>query len=192
MSALVLYSAPAQEPVSLDEAKAHLRLSGDADNAFLTRAVQAAREYLEGICWRAFINQTWDLVCDEFPEDTLELAKGRLSSVTSVTYVDTAGATQTLATTEYQVDTKREPGRIAPAYEKSWPSTRAQFNAVTVRFVAGYGASPESVPAAIRQAILILVAAMYENREPEVIGTISAEVRFSAHHLVAPYRLVRF
>jgi uncharacterized phiE125 gp8 family phage protein len=192
MSSLVLYSAPGLEPVSVEEAKLHLRLQIDDDNAALGRLIAAARQYLEGICWRAFIHQTWDLYLDEFPDEDIELAKGTLSSVTSITYVDDDGNTQTLATTEYLVDAKREPGRIALAYGKSWPSTREQYNAVAVRFVVGYGALASSVPDAIKQAILILVADLYGNRASEVIGTISAEIRFSAHQLVAPYRLMRF
>lgn len=193
MSELVLYSAPATEPVTVDEAKAFLRKEDNDENATIERAIAAAREWVEDYTWRALVTQTWDLYAYEFPcsNGELSLAKGRLQSVSTVTYVDTEGATQTLAGSEYQVDTKREPGRIAPAYSKSWPSTREQFNAVAVRFVAGYGAA-SAVPAALKQAVLILTADLFENRESEVIGTISAEVRFSAQALLAPFTLWRF
>jgi uncharacterized phiE125 gp8 family phage protein len=91
-----------------------------------------------------------------------------LQSVTSIIYVATDGTSTTLATTEYQVDATTEPGRVAPAYGKIWPVTRAQMSAVTVVFVAGYGAA-SAVPDLIKTAMRLLVGCWYEQREPSKV-----------------------
>ena len=94
-----------------------------------------------------------------------------LQSVTSITYVDDAGDTQTLSSSLYQVDTKSQPGRIIPAYGESWPTVRSNtLNAVTVNFVAGYGDDPEDVPAGLRHAVKFLCGHWFEQRETVVIG----------------------
>ncbi len=188
-----LYTAPAVEPISLTEAKAHLRIEHDLDNAFINTIVKAAREYAEMICWRGFVTQTWEVVNESFPagNDAILLPKGTLASVTSVKYLeDVAGVETTLATTEYLVDLTSAPPRVRLAFDKSWPNTRVQYNAVVVRYVIGCAQS--EVPAPIKAAIMLLASQMYEYRVPEVLGTIIAKVSFSFDNLLAPYRLRRF
>ncbi len=178
--------------MTLAEAKTHLRLEHGMDDAYLTGiTIPAARAHIEEVCWRGLVTQTWELVLDEFPDaDEVKLPYGNLASVTSVSYVDDDGATQTLATTEYVTDTASEPGRILLAYDKSWPTTRAQWDAVVIRYVVGWAVA--SVPAPIKHAALLLISQMYEHRTPEVAGTIVSEVRFAVDALLGPYRLVEF
>lgn len=96
-----------------------------------------------------------------------------LQSVTSLTYVDTDGNTQTLASSQYIVDTNSETGRITSAFSTPWPYTRSVINAVNITFVAGYAyntATPGTpVPPwwwnQIRTAILMLVSFWYNQRE---------------------------
>ncbi len=186
-----LISQPASEPVTLAEAKDHLRIEHELDNAFITLVVKAAREHAEKHCWRGFVTQTWELVAERFPEkDFICLPKGTLASVTSVKYLDTDGAEQTLATSEYLVDTTSAPPRIRLAYGKSWPATRDQYNAVVVRYVVG--STVDAVPAPVKAAILLLAAQMYEFRTPEVLGTIVSKVGFTFDALLSSYRLRRF
>ena len=92
-----------------------------------------------------------------------------LSSVTSITYLDTDGATQTLAADQYVVDAISQPARISRAYNVDWPDTRVQNNAVKVRFVAGYGVA-SAVPQCIKSWMLIRIATLMENRQQIVIG----------------------
>jgi uncharacterized phiE125 gp8 family phage protein len=102
------------------------------------------------------------------------LPKPPIASITSVTYVDTDGATQTWSSALYQTDLPSgptaEPARILPAYNESYPSTRAQMNAVTVRFVAGYGVDGSYVPEDIKLGMHMLIGHWYEQREAVVVG----------------------
>ena len=188
--ALTIYSEPAQEPVSLAEQKIQSRVSTDADDALLSLYITAARQNCEQFQARAYITQTWDLTLDDWPADGCIYApRAPLASVTSITYVDDAGTTQTLSSSLYTVDTKSEPGRIYPAYGETWPSVRGQPNAITVRFVAGYGTTMQSVPARMRAAIMVLAHHWYENREPVVIGTIVADLPKSMDRMLWPDRV---
>jgi uncharacterized phiE125 gp8 family phage protein len=104
-------------------------------------------------------------------------------SVTSVKYLDGDGVEQTLtATTDYVVETAEFVGRIRPAYDKDWPDTRDDFNAVRVVFVAGFGAASTNIPEPIRAALLLKIGALYNNDEAASLpGVIEA--------VIAPYRL---
>lgn len=188
-----LITAPAVEPITLAEARAHLRATATDEDALIQAWIIAARRRAESITWRALCTQTWDWFLDAFPcsGEALEVPFPPLQSVTSISYVDDAGATQVLATSEYQVDSKAQPGRIAEAYSKTWPSTRVQMNAVTVRFVAGYGLA-DKVPWEIRAAMLLMVGHFYEHREDVSVGNIVNVMPRSADDLLAPYRIVRF
>lgn len=130
--------------------------------------ITAARQHCEVFTHRAFITQTWDLKRDAFPcGDTIELPKAPLISVTSITYIDTAGVSQTWSNTLYTVDAPSGPcarmGRIVPVYGEYFPSTRSDINAVAVRFVAGYGAA-SAVPAGIKSAMKLLIGHWWSNR----------------------------
>lgn len=177
--ALELVTAPAVEPVTLAEAKSHLRLDPDGtdENALIADLIRAARENVENFTHRAIIAQTWDLKLDGFPGGPICLPFPPLLSVTSITYLDGAGVSQTWASSNYIVDKPSGPfaqaGRIYPAYGVVYPTTRGQVNAVAVRFVAGYHADAETsrnvCPAALKQGIKFLVANWYLNAEPTVL-----------------------
>lgn len=172
---IVVYAAPASEPLSVEEACAHIRddepATNSVDEALVDILIASARAAAEHELHRYLITQTLDLYLDQFScESPYELRLPPLQSVTSIRYVDTDGATQTLATNQYLVDAVSAPARISPAYGCSWPSTRAQNNALIVRFVGGYGAAA-AVPACIKQWMLIRIKTLYENRDQIVVGT---------------------
>lgn len=177
------------EPVSLAEAKAHLRVSDSAQDAYITALITAARTACEERMQRTLIQTDWKLTLDQFP-CAIPLRMPRVLSVTSVQYVDVNGATQTLASTEYQVDDQSEPGWIVPAYGKTWPETRDQANALTVIYRCGYGVDATLVPAPIKQWILLQIGAMFENREGVVAtpGIVAVDLGF-AERLLDTYRL---
>lgn len=137
-----------------------------AEDSLLTGLIQAAREYTEGFQNRALVTQTWELVLDEWPaEDYIDIPLPPLQSITSIVYKDTAGTEATMSTGDYIVDVDSFVGRVALAYGKSWPSaTLYPYGGIRIRFVAGYGLAV-SVPQATKQALLLLIAAWYENRE---------------------------
>ncbi len=185
-----LVTPPAAEPVTLSEAKAHLRVTATDDDSSITAQIAAARVWAEDFTQRALITQTWDLKLDAFA-DEMEIPLPPLQSVTSVKYLDADGAEQTLAATEYTVDTAAERGLVRLAYGKAWPATRAQANAVTIRFVAGY-AGAAAVPGTIKAACLLVIGELYARREDSIVGTIIEKVPLNAEYLLWPYRSLRF
>lgn len=131
--------APTAEPISLAQAKRQLRVDGTDDDTFIAGLITAARSYVENYCSSQLVVATFQQKLDQFPcGDTISLNYPPLLDVTSITYVDTAGATQTLATTVYSVLTTEKPGKIKLKYGQSWPSIRSQPDAVTITFRAGY------------------------------------------------------
>ena len=168
--ALILITAPTVEPVSLAEAKAHLRIDIDDDDTLIGGLITAARSHLEGIARPklAMITQTWDYIADSFPQgDTFEMRPYPLQSITSIKYTNSAGVEATFSSANYQVDASSQPGRLRLKTAASWPAvTLREMNGLAIRFVAGYGAAGSAVPIQLRQAVLLLVGHWYENREP--------------------------
>jgi len=191
--ALVQVTAPTVEPVSLTEAKVHLRVDITDDDSLIAALIVAARQYVEVLTRRQLITATWDLVLDTWPDgDTILVPLPPLQSVTSITYKDSADTVYTMPAMDYIVDTAEEPGRIVLAYGKTWPSTILYpVGAITIRFTAGYG-DALAVPQAIKQAILLLVGHWYENREATIGGTMQHELPFAVEALLWPYRILRW
>lgn len=192
--ALRLIVAPTEEPVSVPEAKAHLRLEHSLDDLYVAGLIRAARQHVEDVSWRALITQTWELALDAFPcwrSRAIHLPKGHVQSVTSVKYDDENGVEQTMAPADWELD-GIAPARLALTRNASWPSNAASgdIGSVRIRYVAGYGLRPE-VPQALKQCVLLLVSQMYEHRTPEVIGAVTAQVQMSFDALLSPYRLVQ-
>lgn len=134
---------PYREPISLEEMKNHLKIDSDIteDDELVAGLIVAARNMVEAgtgasrdRC-KVMVATTFDYSMDTFCGMSIPLPRVPLISVTSITYVDTAGATQTLSASVYSVNTAA--GCVDLAYNQSWPSTRYQPNAVTIRFVAG-------------------------------------------------------
>lgn len=161
MAILVTDSA---EPFDAAEAKIHLRetLVSTSNDAYITSLIKIARKLAQARTGRTLLETTWKLVLPAFP-CVIVLEHPPIISVESVTYVDTAGTTQTLAPSLYQAAIAREPGRIVPAYGTTWPSTRCQPEAVTVTYKAGY-ANAAAIPPGIVHWMKLAVADMYENR----------------------------
>ena len=154
------------EPVTLDQAKRHLREDLDDTNNDddISELIQAARLDAENRLQRTLIEATWRLRLDAFPP-AIELPMPPILSVVAVKYLDEAGVEQTLDPQDYTLDNANEPGFIVPAYGRAWPSTRAAINAVTVDYRAGYGSDASSVPRPIVAWIKLALADLYESRE---------------------------
>ena len=182
--AVKLITAPTQEPITLAEAKAQCRVDITTDDALIAGLVKAARLYCEKISWRAFMRQTWELWLDSWPASSFTLPFPPLYSVTSIKYYDTADVEATLSTSIYYADTIATPGAIRLKYNQTWPSTVLRtYNAVVVRFVAGY-ATDEEVPQNFKQAMLLLVGHWYENREAVTLGTVSRQLELAVRTLL--------
>ena len=170
MSALVLITPPAAEPLTNAEAMVHLKVDSKIEIPYIDNLIKDARETAERITRRALITQTWELYLDAFPAWEIRVPKPTLQSITSIVYTDTDGILQTLAGSMYLVDNKSEPGRITPAFGEVWPVTRAQINAVIVRFVAGYG-DADAVPAGIKHWMQVRMRQLFDNRSATIVGT---------------------
>ena len=191
---LTLITAPSIEPITLSDAKLHARIDTSADDTIVTRLIQAARERAEFETRHALITQTWDYTLDGFPADRLcriELPLPNLISVTSIKYIDTDGVLQTWAASNYKVHTNYIPGQISTAYAIQWPTSRAEADAVTIRYVAGYGASASNVPQSIISAMHLMIAHWYEHRSA-VEEVSMTEVPMAAKALLDMSTLVRY
>lgn len=182
---------PAAEPVLLSEAKTHLRVDNDEENALITILAQAAREMVEQRIGRSLITQSRTIKLDYFPDsDTILLPYGPVISVTSITYYDEDEVLQTLSSSEYWVDTSSDIARIVVM--DSWPGTQDRPNAVTIVYSAGYGASSSYVPKPIKQAIYLLIAHLYENRQAVIVSgspTAVIEMPLGVEYLLSSYVL---
>lgn len=173
---------PDLEPVSLTEAKLHLRVDGTEDDALITTLIVAARRQAEHELGRVLITQTWQLTLDEFPAADIQLPMPSVLSIVDVKYLDPDGNEQTVAPADYALDAATTPGWVLLASGASWPSTYAGANAVRVRFTAGYGPAAADVPANVVAWIKLQIGALYKHREAFAAGVTVAELpnRFTA------------
>lgn len=182
--------APAAQPISLAQAKAQVRVDFNDEDDLIAGLIEAATDYVDG--WtgalgRALMTQTWELSLDEFPNGAINLPLGPCRQIVAVTYVAANGSTQTVSSADYTTDFNPVEGWVIPK-AAGWPATMTTANAVTVRWVAGY-ASAAAVPPGIKQAILLLVAHWYQNRE--LVGQGQA-LPFTVSALLAPYKRAAF
>lgn len=190
---LSLYTGPTTEPLTLEEAKQHLRVDVSDDDGLIAGYILAARRLVETQTG-PLMNQTWDYTIDRgWPMVggyySIRLPFSPCQSVTSVTYLDEDGATQTLSTSLYQTVLDAPIPYITKAYNQDWPSVRDQPAAITVRAVYGYGSHPGSVPDPLRVAIMLLVGHFYENREEVVVGTTPVALPLGVEALISPYAI---
>jgi uncharacterized phiE125 gp8 family phage protein len=159
---LHLIEPPAEEPVSLVEARAHLRLESGEDD-YISNLIAVARRHCESFQGRAYVTKTWDLYLNAFPCECIRVPLPPLQEIRYIQYRDNTGVIQTLDPSDFVVDAFSEPGLICRAYGKSWPTTYPEINSVQIRFVAGYGTAAD-VPQEVKHAILLKVADLYEHR----------------------------
>jgi uncharacterized phiE125 gp8 family phage protein len=165
---LTTLTPPAVEPVTLAEAKQHLRVDTDTDDGYISSLITAAREWCEAYCDETFIHAQYRMTLDSFPIE-IELprppmaASGTVTTV-SITYTMESQSTATLSTDEYRVDRDSVPGVLRTTYNGSWPSHLLDYNAVTVTWWGGRGSDGTSVPQRMKNAILWLVGMWYERR----------------------------
>ncbi|WP_088346301.1 MULTISPECIES: head-tail connector protein [Rhodomicrobium] len=187
------------EAISLDEAKEACRIDGADDDAFLARAIKAAREMVEGPdgAGLALIASEWQLRLDGLPSE-IWIPMGPVISVDRLEYLDEAGELRTIAPAAYQWRKGRFEARIKPAYGLAWPSLRSQYDAVRVTFTAGFAgtdAEPPSltaIPEPLRIAMLMLISHWNENRESVVVGQLPSEIQHGFRDLINRYRVGRF
>ncbi len=211
---LALVTAPAAEPVSVAEAKSHLRISSSADDSYIGTIITASRSLAEQFTKRAFINQTHKIFFDAFPgyasgdeagwwdgvregrisaaittKRSIVLPLAPLVSVSSIKSYGVDDTAYTMSSNLYQVSTYSGPysgcGKVSLRDGQTWPNTALRLaDGGEIVFVAGYGAAASDVPAPIKQAILCIIAEMYENR-----GDCGADMPAISTRLLLPFKL---
>lgn len=154
-----LSSAASGYVVSVADLKDHLRYLSTDQDTLIAEYHDAAVARIESHTRRQLLTATWKLYLSAFPS-CIEIRKSPVASISSITYLDSAGSSQTLATSYYDAFLQREPAEIREAYAQSWPATYEREQAVTVTFVAGYGAEAD-VPAQAKHAVRLLVEDMF-------------------------------
>lgn len=187
-------SAPAETPVTLADAKTHLRVTHSNDDDFITALIDAVTAHLDGrrgYLGRCLVTQSWEYRVNVFPGNgIIEIPLPPLVSVESVKYIDDAGSEQTMSSAEYVVDTATVNGQVRLGYDEDWPTTRDEDFAVRVAFTAGFGAASD-VPQPIKSAIYMMVAHLYVNREVTGAGDIG-ELPLGARYLLSAYRVIGY
>lgn len=173
---VAVITGPTVEPVQLGEAKLHLRVDHDEDDALITWLITAAREQVEAMSRRALAPQTLELRMSAWPgDDAILLPRPPLTAVTSIKYTDTDNVEATVAASSYTVHTAPEPGGVWLKYGQSWPSASlAPGPSIAVRYTAGYGVG--ACPGRYRQAILLLVGHWYEQREAVLVTGVQTAI----------------
>ncbi|RWN34167.1 MAG: hypothetical protein EOR97_05270 [Mesorhizobium sp.] len=175
----------------------HLRIESASpvpvDAAYIKACIGAAVSRLDGNqgrLGRCLLTQEWTLYLDCFPS-CIELPLPPLQEIIHLKYLDTDGTLQTLDPSAYRVSGAGSwRPEIAPAHGQTWPDSRYIADAVQVRFRAGYGDDEESVPPPILQAINVMAAHYYVERQP-VTFTTPHEIPLLACDLIAPFKIYR-
>lgn len=188
-----LITAAATTPVSVAEVKTHLRIDTSDEDTYLGVLIEAVTDFFEKYTKRDFITKTYRMWEHEFREG-IEIRKSPNVTITSITYYDADNVSQTLSSAVYTLTNANDFPVLGEAVGQSWPTTYSRPQAVTINFTCGYGASSSSVPAAIRQAILIGVGALYVARgdcgDNSSCGECEAALNGTARALLQPYRIL--
>jgi len=187
--------APLVEPISLEEARARLRIDHHEEDPLIAALIAAATALLDGwsgILRRALINQTWVQKFPRFPAGAvLGLALAPVQSIVSVSYFDADNVQRTLDASVYALLDDELGPFVTRQVDQAWPATFAREDAVSVTYVAGYGPSGDDVPAAIRHAMHLIIGHWYEHRESVVVGTNMVHLPLAVNALLGPYRGIR-
>jgi uncharacterized phiE125 gp8 family phage protein len=179
-----LLTPPAENPVSLEAMKLHSRIDTDADDEILEHYIAAATQFCEEYQRRAYVTQTWELWLDDFPKERwIQLTPSplRVDNLVIRTYDEDGNF---YPFTDFQIDNISEPGYVILNDGASWPQPLRFANSVYIRFNAGYGTA-DDVPRTMIQAIVMLAAHWYENREAvTATGAVPQQVPFSVKVLL--------
>ncbi len=190
LSALLLND----EPISLIDAKLHLRLAVTANEAmeyttedgYIGSLVISARESAERYTGRTIKQRTRNLYLGGFPSaDTIEIPYPPLVSLTGVYYTKRDEVSET-EYTDVTVDTQSEPGKVVKDYGKSWPADNLErVNPVRIEYISGYATVPEPIVSAMK----LRITDLYEQRGSVIVGTSAVQIPDYYDRLLATYRM---
>lgn len=184
-------TAPTTLALTLAEAKLQCNVTTTDKDSLITQHIKAATLMLENKTNRAFVTQVRTLKMDSFQD--CRYVRGRRiypprsplrSTSMVIVYLDSNGTSTTLPSSDYVVSTGDQPGFIAEAYNATWPSVYPQPNAVTITHIVGHSTVSSNVPGNIKQAVGMVVAHWYRNREAVLTGTISKQIEYGVDALL--------
>jgi uncharacterized phiE125 gp8 family phage protein len=185
-----LLAGPAEEPVSLAEAKAFVRVDDAAEDGLIATLIAAARLHIEGTTARALVAQSWRLVLDCWPVTRrVKLPVAPLISLTAITAYDATGDDHEIELAQFGTEAAA-PLLLLPDTIEGMPNLRER-QGIEIDYVAGYGADAADVPADLRQALLGLVAYWFENRDLGAASGMAGPAPNGFERLIAPYRRAR-
>lgn len=175
--------------ITASEFKTHARVYHTQDDTYIATLILVATQCIEHETRRALINRSFTLQLEGFPAGgEIILPRSPLSTVSSVTYTDSAGATQTLSASDYNTYSVNGVGRVVLKSTASWPTTQGTGALdVSVNFTAGYGATSASVPVALKQAVLLWATHWYDNRTSVNVGNLVTELPMTVQRLIVSY-----
>lgn len=179
-------TAPASEPITLNEAKLYLRVDNNVEDTFITALIKAARSKVENDTWRKMITQTLLLSMDKNEvKRFVGITGSPIQSISHIKYFDINVVQQILSTGSYQSNLLNEPAIIEIT---DMPEMPDRMNALQIQFVCGYGVVA-SVPEDLKLAMLLLIGHYYEHREAVTVGNMK-DLPMAYDALIAPYRLI--
>jgi uncharacterized phiE125 gp8 family phage protein len=188
MKTYQVITAATSYPVSLTEAKSHLKVDTTADDTYITSIIKAATQLSEEYTNRFFINTVIEQTCSNFAQ-LQTLFKSKVSAVAHVKYYDSDNSLQTLSATIYDTQLNYEPSQIQLVDGQSFPEITKRNDAVVARYTVGYGSAASDVPEIIKQAILLTIGNFYQNRNSVVIGRIATELPMNVKWLLDTYKV---
>tara|TARA_R100000654_G_scaffold1678_2_gene6107 strand:+ start:3995 stop:4567 length:573 start_codon:yes stop_codon:yes gene_type:complete len=173
--------------VSTADLKAFLRVTHSTEDALIESIRVAALAYVEQFCNIRIGDRTAIFHFSDFP-DAVELPVGPINSITYVDYATGADTTARMSSSDYYVTDSRLPMIIK---FKNIPSVFADsYKKLQITVSLGY--TEATVPEGIKHAIKLLVSHMYDQRAPEVTGTITNKLKIGLESLLNPYRIISF
>lgn len=184
------FSVAVTEPVSVETARAYLH-SSSADDGVLAICIAAARHACENYTGRTYAKRALELRWAELG-NVLAVARGPLGSVTEFGYVNAAGTEAMFTAGDYSLEGKTAHATTIRFRESfAYPSDIAtdRGSPVFLRGVFGPDAATVgAIPPDVIQAILWTACHYFENRLPEVTGTITTELKNGIQNILRPYR----
>lgn len=186
--AITRLSAPLALVLSLEDAKRHLRIEHDDDDAYLTDLIAQSTDHLESVSGLRLMTQTWRQYLDEIPQSrSIRLAAQPVQSIAAMQVYDEAGNPQAISPASLDLDAVSSPPRLV-VHETV--QTAKAINGIEIDIVAGFGDTPADVPDSLRRALLLLVAHAYEFRGAVPLDRQPASEPHGFRTLIAPFRRI--
>lgn len=186
--AFVRIVEPADEPITLQQAREQCRVDDDLEDALISDLIVTARDYCERVTGLPLMPQTMVLYCDRFCGEMV--LKPNLIDVEKIEYIDHDGVLQALEPADYTIDKHSVVGSVYPSYGRGWPPVRCQKNAVQITFTCGF-ANRSKVPETIKSAMKLLIEHWWQNRGAVIIGTITSQLPVGVDQMLGMNKIWR-